>query len=125
VSVEPSNDDTATPTVDDGTPEPAAEPAPLAEGEVIVRLVTEVGEADIRVPPLKQWRSSARNALFSRGDDLAWAIATLSTEDAQTWTDLDPTKGETEIFFEAWGKASGSSNRADRRARRGNLRAVS
>lgn len=122
MSEEPTVDGSTAP---DTTVEPAVEPEPLAEGEVIVRLVTEVGDADIRVPAMGKWRASARNALNTRGDDLAWAAVTLSDEDFNAWKDLDPTKDEIESFFEEYGRKSGASNRADRRARqRGNLRAV-
>jgi hypothetical protein len=95
---------------------------PLADGWVIVRLVTEVGEADIRVPPANKWRSSARSALLSNGDDMNWARLTLSRKDAEAWIDLDPTRDEANAFFEELDKAMGLSNRSDRRRR---LRAVS
>lgn len=103
-------------------PEAKKEDRPLADGEVIVTLVTELGEADIRVPPFKSWRSSARSALLTRGDDMSWAALTLSREDAEAWIDLDPTKTEADEFFSAWEKKAGISNRDDRRRR---LRAVS
>lgn len=104
--------------------------AEQADGYVTVTLVTEFGEADIRVPPLSKWRSTARNALFSRGDDMAWAVTTLSEDDAEAWMELDPTKGESEAFFKAWGEKTGSTmgeSRASRRASarsRGQLKAI-
>lgn len=79
------------------------------DGSVIVPLVTDLGAGDIRVPALDRWRSVARNALFSRGDDLLWAQRTLSVGDYVTWTQLDPTKDEADEFFAAFGRATGQS----------------
>jgi hypothetical protein len=92
------------------------------DGGVTVTLVTELGQADIRVPPLGRWRSKARNALFSRLDDLAWAATTLSVEDLQTWMDLDPTQDEVEVFFQGWGRSTGQSLGESRAARRASTR---
>jgi hypothetical protein len=77
------------------------------DGSCTVKLVTEFGEALITVPPLSSWRSVARNALFTKQDDLTWAARTLSTEDATTWMDLDPTQAESSEFFERWGRVVG------------------
>lgn len=106
------------------TPEPAqqaqkpAGPAlteqQVADGWVVVRLSTKRGEADITVPPQDDWLATARNAIFTRGDDLAWAIETLSPDDAVTWGELNPTSRESQAFLTAWGRTQG--NRAARRA---------
>jgi len=103
---------------DDAAPvvPPATDPSPNGgDGSVVVRLVTEFGEADITVPPQAKWRSSARHALFTNGDDLGWARSVLSETDMKAWLDLDPTQDEMEAFFRAWGRATG--NRAARRSR--------
>lgn len=119
---------TETPDTPAVVDEPAPEqPRPLRDGEILVRLTTDDGEADLIVPPMGRWKSSARNALMTRGDDMAWAVLTLSDEDAETWLDLDPTKDDTEVFFQRWRDAGGgeSANRATRRAEARRLRAVS
>jgi hypothetical protein len=98
-------------------PQAQAEPS-VADESVVVRLTTADGEADIRVPPMKGWRSTARSALFTRGDDLFWAVNVLSAEDAQKWADLDPRQDESDRFFKEWGRLTGmQGNRADRRSR--------
>lgn len=89
------------------------------DGSIVVTLSTDLGEADIRVPPLSRWRSQARAALFTRGDDLTWAARTLSRDDAQAWAELDPTQEETNTFFAEWGRLTGQSlggSRAERRS---------
>jgi hypothetical protein len=102
----------------DAAAPPTTPPTVDADGAVVVRLITEVGEADIRVPPQKAWRSSARHALFTAGDDLSWAHATLSEADAKEWAELDPTNEEAEKFFRDWGRATGAAgNRSERRRR--------
>jgi hypothetical protein len=95
------------------------------DGSIVVTLETDRGVADITVPPVGRWRSQARAALFSRGDDLTWAALTLAPKDAQQWADLDPTKDDSDEFFRQWGEAGGqrlgesqSSNRASRRMSR-------
>jgi hypothetical protein len=95
------------------------------DGSIVVTLETDRGGADIRVPPVGRWRSQARAALFSRGDDFTWAALTLSVADAQTWARLDPTKDDSDEFFARWGEETGQnlassqpSNRASRRTRR-------
>jgi hypothetical protein len=75
------------------------------DGSVVVRLVTDLGEADITVPPRNKWRSMARNRLASN-DDMGWAVLTLSREDAEAWVDLDPNADESSRFFEAFDKAT-------------------
>ncbi len=105
----------------DGTPEAEKED----DGSVVVTLVTDLGEADITVPPRKRWRSTARNRI-AQGDDLGWAAGTLSDEDVRAWIDLDPVPGDVETFFEAYNKLCPEENRATRRAKqRGHLRAAS
>lgn len=89
------------------------------DGSILVHLVTDRGEAGIRVPPVGRWRSQARAALFSRGDDLTWAALTLSPDDARTWQQLDPTKDDSDEFFTLWGNLTGQAageSRASRRA---------
>ncbi len=113
--------------------QPAEEPRILRDGDILVRLTTKdedgevLGEADIVVPPMRKWKSSARNALLTRGDDMAWAVLALADEDAEAWMDLDPTKDDTEEFFARWREAGGgeSANRSTRRAEARRLRAVS
>ncbi len=107
---------------------PEATPAPEAvkpdDGSVVVKLVTTLGEADIRVPPRNKWRSMARNRL-TQGDDLGWAALTLSQEDAEAWIDLDPDQDESGDFFAEFNRlAPQGNNRAERRAGR-HLRAAS
>ncbi len=104
----------------DTTEEPQPE-SKKDDGSVVVRLVTENGDADIRVPPRNKWRSMARNRLTSN-DDMGWAVLTLSREDAEAWIDLDPTVDESTAFFEAFDKAAPANNRAERRR---HLRAAS
>lgn len=96
----------------------------VEDGSVVVTLETDRGFADITVPPMGRWRSMARAALFSRGDDLTWAALTLSPTDAQTWSKLDPTKDDADGFFARWGESTGENlakqqgqNRASRRTR--------
>ncbi len=105
-----------------------AEPQPEVkkdDGSIVVRLVTDLGEADITVPPRARWRSTARNRLSSQ-DDLGWAAGTLSDDDVKTWIDLDPVWEDVENFFESFNKLAPENNRAERRAaKRGHLRAAS
>jgi hypothetical protein len=104
------------------TPNSTADEAAKADdGSVVVRLVTENGEADITVPPRNKWRSMARNRLSSN-DDMGWAVLTLSREDAEAWIDLDPTVDESATFFGDFDKATPATNRAERRR---HLRAAS
>lgn len=91
------------------------------DGSVVVTLTTDLGFADIRVPPIGQWRSMARNALF-RMDDLHWASSVLSTQDAKEWYRLDPTQDEVNGFFELWGEATGQNLAESRRERRASAR---
>lgn len=107
---------------------PPAEPAPsaepqdtpreLPEGWFMVTLRTADGEADLAVPPMDDWRATAKNAAFTRGDELAWAVETLSAEDSRQWLELNPTGRETREFFTEWGRLVGlaEGNRAHRRA---------
>ncbi len=122
------SDLTDQPTLDAATSDPAAEatveakePRPLPEGWVTIRLVTELGEADIQVPPRNKWGSIARNRLL-QGDDLGWAVMTLHRDDYETWIDLDPTSEESETFFTAMSKTEQVNYRSDRRR---HLRAAS
>lgn len=117
------SDEQPHPDVAEPGPQAEAEPErpPLKEGEVDVRLVTEAGEADIRVPPRGKWKSIARNRL-STGDDMGWAVLTLSREDAEAWIDLDPDQEEAAEFFSRYDRLAPVANRADRRR---HLRAAS
>lgn len=98
-----------------------AEVAAETEG-LVVTLVTDRGEADITVPPLSKWRSTARAALFSRGDDLSWALLTLSRDDAEAWTDLDPTMADVQDFMADWSRAGGEDVGGSRASRRSSAR---
>ncbi len=92
------------------------------DGSVVVRLVTEIGEADIRVPPRNKWGSMSRNRIH-QGDDLGWAAYTLADDDIKKWMELDPTTEEAEAFFERFNELSPvANNRAERRR---HLRAAS
>ncbi len=117
-------DDTQ-PTLDVEAPAEQPTERVVPDGHVVVRLVTEAGEADIVVPPRNKWKSTARNRL-SQGDDMGWAVLALSREDAEAWIDLDPDQDESQAFFSAYDKKAPQENRADRRAKqRGHLRAAS
>lgn len=113
------------PTLDATADEqPDRNPAP-DDGSIVVRLVTTLGEADIAVPPRNKWRSMARNRL-TQGDDMGWAVLTLSREDAEAWVDLDPDQDESRSFFQDFDRLAPEENRATRRAKqRGHLRAAS
>jgi hypothetical protein len=110
------SDETPTADAQPTLPEPAVVPdvAKPDDGSVVVTLSTEAGEAEIRVPPRGKWKSMARNRL-SQGDDLGWAVLTLSREDAEAWIDLDPDQEESSRFFGDYDKAAPVNNRADRR----------
>jgi hypothetical protein len=79
------------------------------DGSVVVELVTDYGKADIRVPPIRKWRSIAKNALYMRDDDLSWAAQTLSPADTQEWIGLNPTGEDTAAFFERWANMTGQA----------------
>ena len=108
------------PTLDTADEAPKAEAKP-DDGSIVVKLVTDFGEADLRVPPRGKWRSMAMNRL-TQLDSLGWAALTLSEEDAEKWIDLDPTADEVQRFMEDFNRLSGVNNRADRRR---HLRAAS
>ncbi len=103
---------------------PAAEQAKPDADLIVVKLITDLGEADISVPPRAKWRSTARNRI-SQGDDLGWAAGTLSDADVRTWIDLDPVPADVEEFFERFNKLAPEDNRAARRAKQRNLRSAS
>lgn len=111
---------------DDQTEQASAttEARKVPDGHVVVRLVTVNGEADVVVPPRNKWRSTARNR-FAQGDDMGWAVLTLTREDAEAWIDLDPDQDESQAFFREYDRLAPEGNRADRRAKRGHLRAAS
>lgn len=89
--------------------ETEAEVVQLDDGSIVVTLHTDFGHADIRVPPFRRWRSVAKNALYNRDDDLAWAVQTLSADDAQEWIRLNPTGEDAGRFFADWGRATGQT----------------
>lgn len=95
-----------------------AEPLKAIEAEVeadsvedglLYTLVTERGSAKILVPAMKKWRSRARHAIITQGDDLLWAQLTLRPDDLGTWMRLDPTGEESEEFFAAVMAGNGES----------------
>lgn len=77
------------------------------DGTVTVTLKTDRGEADIKVPPMRLWRSSARAALFTRDDTYTWAQRTLAPLDFLTWDRLDPVDEDAKRFFTDWGFKTG------------------
>jgi len=88
-------------------------------------LRTALGEAEIRVPPVRKWRSVARHALFTTGDEITWGQTVLSADDLAEWQRCDPDVDESAEFFgrvmafygEDLGKsaASPASSRSTRR----------
>lgn len=109
----------AQPTLPDPAPVPA-EPKP-DDGSVVVKLVADGVELDLRVPPRGKWRSVAMNRL-TQMDSLGWAVYTLSPEDADKFLEADPTWEDFEKFMGEFNRLSGVNNRADRRR---HLRAAS
>lgn len=93
------------------------------DGSITVTLSTDRGDVDIQVPPIGQWRSLARNALFTRGDDLTWAASVLSAVDSRKWFEADPTKDEADQFFADWAENTGQTLGESRAARRASTRA--
>lgn len=73
--------------------------ATSAEDALLYVLVTDRGTAKIAVPPMRKWRSRARHAIITQGDDLLWAQLTLSPTELAVWLRLDPTAEESEDFF--------------------------
>ncbi len=80
----------------------------------------KLGDNEISVPPVKQWRASALEAV-SNGQFSVWAEKTLSDDDYDTWLTVDPTIGEIETFFESiggeLGMTPGESRASGRRSR--------
>lgn len=62
-------------------------------------LHTALGEAEIHVPPIRRWRSAARHALFTTGDEITWGQSTLTPEDLAEWERCDPDVDESAAFF--------------------------
>lgn len=62
-------------------------------------LRTELGEAQIHVPSIRKWRSVARHALFTTGDEITWGESVLSAEDLAEWRRCDPDVDESAAFF--------------------------
>lgn len=81
----------------------------------------QLGDSTITVPPVKQWRASALEAM-SNGQFSVWAEKTLSDDDYDTWLSVDPTVGEVETMFEsassALGMTPGESRASSRRSGR-------
>lgn len=104
----------------DGAREPSA-----AEREAKGELVQgELAGKPIWVKPVRQWRASALHAL-REGDLMAWAEATLSDDDWDTWLDVDPTIDEIEEFFKTINAGLGTdpgNSRASRRSSRNTRR---
>jgi hypothetical protein len=72
-------------------------------------LTTELGEAEIFVPPIGKWRSQARHALIALGDDFTWAQKTLAPEDFAEFVRCDPDAEESAVFFAAVMAANGEN----------------
>ena len=83
--------------------------ADSVEDGLLYTLVTDRGSEKILVPPMKKWRSRARHAIISQGDDLLWAQLTLAPADLAKWMVLDPTGEESEEFFAAVMLGNGES----------------
>lgn len=75
---------------------------------VLVPFVTDDAQFDVLVPPPGRWKSRATQALRS-GDFLAWAQIALGADDSAAIIDADPTNDDFELFFTAWGEASGEA----------------
>lgn len=90
-----------------------------------VHLVTARGEATIAVPAQEDWRSRARHALFTVGDDYTWAQQTLAPDDFATWAELNPTGKEVDGFLREYGSMIGlqvGESRASQRSSKSTAR---
>jgi len=93
-----------------------------ARGEGVL---VPLGDAEILVPPVTEWRSSAIRAIAT-GDSLLWAQKTLGPDDLELWREHDPNVNEVKSFFADWqrvsreslGESSASSSSSRRTARR-------
>lgn len=70
-----------------------------AEQIPVFTLRTELGETEIHVPPIRKWRSTARHALLTVGDEITWGESVLSAEDLAEWRRCDPDVDEAGAFF--------------------------
>lgn len=95
-----------------------------AENEATGTEVTgNLGDTEIGVPPVKQWRASALDAL-TEGRFSAWAELVLSDEAYDAWIAADPTIGEVEEFFESIGDKIGMGSPGESRASRRSSRST-
>jgi hypothetical protein len=76
-----------------------------------------LGDTTVRVKPTNEWRSSGVSAM-RQGDYSAWAQVCLVEGDAEVWDEIDPTMGECEAFFRAWGEITGQTPGKSRASRR-------
>lgn len=96
-----------------------------AEGEAIGNtMLGKLAGRDIKVPPVKAWRSSAVSAMKD-GDFEHWAKVTLDNDGWDLWVDVDPTMAQIEALFESLSGQMGVSrgnSRAQRRSSRSTRR---
>lgn len=80
-----------------------------------------LGDSTITVPPVKQWRASALEAM-TNGQFSVWAEKTLDDDAYDTWLSVDPTVGQIETMFESMsgdlGMSPGESRASSRRSGR-------
>ena len=102
--------------------DPSPSTASAAEKEVRGELIqgTLAGKT-VYVKPVKQWRASALHAL-REGDLMGWAEATLSDDDWEIWTEVDPTLEEIETFFASINTGLGTNPGNSRASRRSSTR---
>lgn len=62
----------------------------------------------IYVLPVMDWKASALRAL-REGDMDSWAEKSLTNGSYKLWRQVDPTLGQCETFFTAWGEVTGES----------------
>lgn len=84
---------------------PAIQAEVLAGDEPVLVLLDGTS---IYVKPVKQWRTSGLRAL-REGDFDKWAETCLVEDSVETWTEIDPTIGDVEIFFQHWAEMSGQT----------------
>ena len=65
-----------------------------------------LGDVDIEVLPVRDWRNSGLRALRD-GDFDTWAEKCLTDAGRAAWLEADPTIGEIEDFFTAWKDSTG------------------
>jgi hypothetical protein len=79
------------------------------DDHVTATLTTRHGSEKFQVPPIRLWGSVARNAMFTRGDDLLWAQRTLPLSDVERWARLDPTAEDAGLFLEEIMRSTGQN----------------